>query len=219
MPIAANLAGKQAVYDHDAEQMQAAFVAALRPVDSTTRRIHVTAPSAELARTESDSYTMIHGDSHRAHADHAPRIHGPLACSPHRSRTCSPTHRRSADMGNVRSDDEYRLQWEFFCPEQFRVMKPGRIVAVHCMDVIRFAGAARPSATPTTTPPTSPRGWRRRVQLPRPHRDRQEPADPSDAHQGRQPPLRDAETQRARLAPPGTECMLIFTQAGGRTTR
>jgi DNA modification methylase len=43
-------------------------------------------------------------------------------------------------MGNVRSDHEYRLQWEFFAAELVRVMKPGRNVAVHCMDVIRFAG-------------------------------------------------------------------------------
>ncbi len=46
----------------------------------------------------------------------------------------------AADMGNVRSDDEYRLQWEFFVAELYRVMKPGRVVAIHAMDVIRFAG-------------------------------------------------------------------------------
>jgi hypothetical protein len=37
------------------------------------------------------------------------------------------------DMGNVRSHKEFFEHFAFLIREQFRVMKPGRIVAVHCM--------------------------------------------------------------------------------------
>jgi len=37
------------------------------------------------------------------------------------------------DMGNVRNDDEFFAHYSFLAREQFRVMKPGRLVAAHCM--------------------------------------------------------------------------------------
>lgn len=37
------------------------------------------------------------------------------------------------DLGNVRNDAEFFAHYAFLAREQFRVMKPGRIVAVHCM--------------------------------------------------------------------------------------
>jgi DNA modification methylase len=37
------------------------------------------------------------------------------------------------DFGNVRSDDQFWAQMGFLIPEIRRVMKPGRLVAVHCM--------------------------------------------------------------------------------------
>lgn len=39
------------------------------------------------------------------------------------------------DMGNVRNDGEFFAHYEYLTAEQFRVMKPGRIVAVHCMNL------------------------------------------------------------------------------------
>jgi len=37
------------------------------------------------------------------------------------------------DMGNVRNDAEFFEHYDFLIAEQARVMKPGRLVAVHCM--------------------------------------------------------------------------------------
>lgn len=37
------------------------------------------------------------------------------------------------DMGNVKDDEEFFAHYRFLIREQFRVMKPGRLLAIHCM--------------------------------------------------------------------------------------
>ena len=39
------------------------------------------------------------------------------------------------DMGNCRSDDEFMAQFDFLVAELFRVIKPGRNVSFHCMNL------------------------------------------------------------------------------------
>lgn len=39
------------------------------------------------------------------------------------------------DMGNVKDDDEFWNQYKFLIKEQFRVMKPGRNISIHCMNL------------------------------------------------------------------------------------
>jgi len=39
------------------------------------------------------------------------------------------------DMGNVRNDGEFFAQYDYLVRETARVMRPGRIVAIHCMDM------------------------------------------------------------------------------------
>ena len=39
------------------------------------------------------------------------------------------------DMGNSRNDSEFWAHYQFLIAESARVMKPGRIVAIHCMDL------------------------------------------------------------------------------------
>lgn len=39
------------------------------------------------------------------------------------------------DMGNVKSDGEFWQQYRYLIKEQFRVMKPGRNIAIHCMNL------------------------------------------------------------------------------------
>jgi DNA modification methylase len=43
-----------------------------------------------------------------------------------------------ADMGNCASDDEFATQYRFMVRELFRVTKPGRLVAVHCKDLVYY---------------------------------------------------------------------------------
>ena len=40
-----------------------------------------------------------------------------------------------ADMGNCSDDDEFFEQYTFLIREKFRITKPGRLAAVHCMDL------------------------------------------------------------------------------------
>jgi|SRR5690625_2004577 len=39
------------------------------------------------------------------------------------------------DMGNSRSDGDFWNQYQYLIREQLRVMKPGRLVAIHCMNL------------------------------------------------------------------------------------
>ena len=39
------------------------------------------------------------------------------------------------DMGNNESSEQFWDQYKFLIKDQFRVMKPGRIVAIHCMNL------------------------------------------------------------------------------------
>lgn len=39
------------------------------------------------------------------------------------------------DMGNVSSDAEFFQQYEYLVKEQFRIHKPGRLIAIHCMNL------------------------------------------------------------------------------------
>jgi DNA modification methylase len=39
------------------------------------------------------------------------------------------------DLGNCKDDDEFMTQFSFIAQELFRVLKPGRLMSVHCMDI------------------------------------------------------------------------------------
>lgn len=43
-----------------------------------------------------------------------------------------------ADMGNSATDEEFLQHYAFFCAELHRTMKPGRLVAVHCKDLVFY---------------------------------------------------------------------------------
>lgn len=138
--ICQNVMSKQSEWEHDAARQETEYIKVLRPTDTAEKRVLNVVPSAQLDRTDGAHWTMIHGDS----VAHMPLMEPDSidlsVFSPPFANLFTYSS-AAADMGNVRSDDEYRLQWEFFCPELYRIMRPGRIVAIHCMDVIRFAGA------------------------------------------------------------------------------
>lgn len=39
------------------------------------------------------------------------------------------------DLGNSRNDDEFFTHFEFIAEDMYRILKPGRIMAVHCMQI------------------------------------------------------------------------------------
>lgn len=43
-----------------------------------------------------------------------------------------------ADMGNSADDAEFLEHYQYLCRELFRVMRPGRIIAVHCKDLVFY---------------------------------------------------------------------------------
>lgn len=43
-----------------------------------------------------------------------------------------------ADMGNSASDEEFLEHYSYFCEQLYRVMRPGRNVAVHCKDLVFY---------------------------------------------------------------------------------
>ena len=137
--ICENVLDKEHVFLADAAAQEAEFVAVLRPKDTTERRTLVTLPKAELDRATGVSWTMVQGDC-VAHMPTMAEESMDLAVFSPPFANLFVYSSEAGDMGNVRSDDEYRLQWEFFCPELFRVMKAGRQVILHCQDVQRFAG-------------------------------------------------------------------------------
>lgn len=135
-----NVMSKEAVWVEDGRRQEQAYIDVLRPADTTERRIVVTSPQAELDRIEGDGWTLVQGDS-IAHMPTMPEHSVDLAVFSPPFANLFTYSSALADMGNVRSDTEYRLQWKYFAEQLVRVMKPGRNVAIHCMDVIRFAGA------------------------------------------------------------------------------
>jgi DNA modification methylase len=81
-----------------------------------------------------DRYTAIHGDAVEAIADLPDQCIGYSIFSPpfQSLYTYSNSPR---DMGNVRNDAEFFEHFDFLIAELRRVMKPGRNVSFHCMDL------------------------------------------------------------------------------------
>ncbi len=138
--ITQNVLAKQATYEEDTARQEQVFVDVLRPKDQTERRLYVPDGKIETGRTESDRWTMIHGDSilHMEHVMEPDSMDLAVFSPPFANLFTYSSE--AGDMGNVKDDTEYRLQWKWFAERLLRVMKPGRNVAVHCMDIIRFAG-------------------------------------------------------------------------------
>lgn len=87
-----------------------------------------------LDQTITDRFALYHGDC-------AEVIRGIPNDSIHYSVFSPPfaslyTYSNSPrDMGNVRNDAEFFAHYAWLIREQFRVMRPGRLVSVHCMDM------------------------------------------------------------------------------------
>jgi len=48
----------------------------------------------------------------------------------------------AADMGNTRDDDEFFEQYGYLARELYRVLRPGRVMAIHCKDLVYYQNQA-----------------------------------------------------------------------------
>ena len=139
--ICQNVMNKQSTFQGDADEIETAVVERLRPRDTSEVRIVSTAPKSELDRRSGDRWTMIYGDSLAHMADMTPASVDLSVFSPPFAALYSYSQELE-DMGNVRGDAEFRYQWRTFAERLLPVMRPGRIVAIHCKEIIRFANTS-----------------------------------------------------------------------------
>ena len=139
--ICRNVMDKQATFRSDAAEIEEAVVARLRPRDTSEVRIVSTSPKPELDRASGDDWTMVYGDS-LAHMTAMDSQSIDLSVFSPPFAALYSYSKELEDMGNVRGDAEFRYQWRLFAERLIPVMKPGRVVAIHCKEIIRFASTS-----------------------------------------------------------------------------
>lgn len=136
--ICQNTMNKQSTFTKDAAVIEDAVVAKLRPADTSEVRNTDIHPAAHLDGAEGETWTMIHADSVAHLPTVAPHTFDMAIFSPPFAALYAYS-KALGDMGNVRADAEFRLQWRWFAEALLPTIKPGRIVAIHAKEIIRFA--------------------------------------------------------------------------------
>lgn len=133
-----NIMNKESTFTEDARAVEDGVVAKLRPMDTSVAVVRKPEPTPEIARAAGASWTAVHGDS----VAHLPTMADQSIDLSVFSPPFAALYAYSTalgDMGNVRADAEFKLQWRWFAERLLPKMKPGRVVAVHCKEIIRFA--------------------------------------------------------------------------------
>jgi len=87
-----------------------------------------------IDQVHADQYSLYRGDCVEVLRDIPDNsIHMSVFSPPFSSLFTYSDH--PADMGNTRGDDEFFAQYRYLADELHRVMMPGRVVCVHCMDL------------------------------------------------------------------------------------
>lgn len=136
--ICRNVMDKESTFTGDAAVIEDAVVAKLRPADTSEVRNTDIAPARLIDRADGKRWTMIHADSVAHLPTVAPATFDMAIFSPPFAALFAYS-KALGDMGNVRADTEFRLQWRWFAEALLPTIKPGRIVAVHAKEIIRFA--------------------------------------------------------------------------------
>lgn len=140
--INTNVMTKQARFSEDAAALESAVIARLRPRDTSEVRIVDTTLKVELDRTETEHWTLVHGDS-IAHMDTMPEASVDLAVFSPPFPALFAYSKELGDVANVRGTaadtSEHRLVWGWVAAKLLRVMAPGRMVAIHCKEIIQPA--------------------------------------------------------------------------------
>ena len=136
--ICQNTMNKQSTFVKDAAVIEDAVVAKLRPADTSEVRNVNIHPDAYIDGANGETWTMIHADSVAHLPTVAPATFDMCIFSPPFASLYAYS-KALGDMGNVRADAEFRLQWRWFAEALLPTIKPGRIVAIHSKEIIRFA--------------------------------------------------------------------------------
>lgn len=136
-----NTLNKASVFEHDARTLEESMVGRLRPRDTSEVITLDIAPAVELDRVTEDRFEMVHGDC----IAHMPTMEDQsldlVVFSPPFAALYSYSP-ALGDMGNVRADAEFRLQWRWFAERLLPLVKPGRVVAIHSKEIIKFANSS-----------------------------------------------------------------------------
>lgn len=81
-----------------------------------------------------DRYTLINGDTTEVIRGVPDNSIGLIVYSPPFSSLYTYSN-SDRDLGNSRNDDEFFTHFEFIVKEMYRILMPGRIMAVHCMQI------------------------------------------------------------------------------------
>ena len=87
-----------------------------------------------LDQTIKENYTLVCGDTTEAVLNIPDDSVGLIVYSPPFSSLYTYSN-SDRDLGNSRNDDEFYTHFEFIVKELYRVLMPGRIMAVHCMQM------------------------------------------------------------------------------------
>ena len=87
-----------------------------------------------LDQYSTDRYTLINGDTTEIIKDIPDNSVGLEVYSPPFSSLYTYSN-SDRDLGNSRDDDEFFTHFEFIVKELYRILMPGRIMAVHCMNL------------------------------------------------------------------------------------
>lgn len=100
----------------------------------TDFHIHPENISQVLDQTISADYALYHADTVEV-ARNLPNdcIHFSIFSPPFE--TLYTYSNSDRDLGNSQSSEQFWIHYRFLITEQFRVMKPGRLIAIHCMNL------------------------------------------------------------------------------------
>lgn len=143
LPVIATLNRKARQWKIDARRQQAEFVAALEGDINAYKTgqpmTTVTDETEYMDPVETDHYRMIHGDSIAKMADMEESSVDLSVFSPPFASLFTYSS-ESADMGNCseHAEEEFAIHFAHFARALLRVMKPGRVVALHLAQLIAF---------------------------------------------------------------------------------
>lgn len=87
-----------------------------------------------LDQYSTDRYTLINGDTTEVIKDIPDDSVGLSVFSPPFSQLYTYSN-SDRDLGNSKNDEEFYTHFEFIAKDLYRVLMPGRVIAVHCMQI------------------------------------------------------------------------------------